>query len=204
MNAAAVAVAASVALASTAFAQPSLAPLAHNPPPVESLPRGELITYEKKDPSVAAQRSALWATAGLSLTVLGIATESPGLLLVGYGTTLIGPATGYWYADELGGYGLMIRGGATVVSLIGIGDLTTEFECEGDDAAARQCEADGDAAQERGKRLLFTGLIVFAGSALYDIYGAYNAAEDFNEKHFAVTPTPMGNSGAGLVFSGSW
>lgn len=126
---------------------------------------------QKKSPERALAYS-LGGTAGPAFLGPSLATTSTagwregvgwGLLI---GGIFVGPSLGHFYAENNGQAwgGILIRGGSAALGLWG--NWIRIFEDSG-----------------RGKALVATGALGFAGSLLYDIATAYSAAQDYNQAH---------------------
>jgi hypothetical protein len=163
-----------LACATPAFAQApgEVAPIAPAPAPAA------------KDPSTALALSLGFTASGTAMLLLGSSAHSSATEAIGFGMMYLGPATGHWYAGEVGGAGLALR------ALAVLGASTAVIIAVGDDG----CEDDGPCTDHGA---LITGLLIasagaWVGSTIYDIATAPSAARSWNRAHGVVFgPTAM-------------
>lgn len=139
-----------------------------------------------KDPSTALALSLGFTAGGTAMLLLGSSAHSQTTEAIGFGMMYLGPATGHWYAGEVGGLGLGLRG----LAVVGAG--TAVIVALGDDGCDTACPDHGG---------LITGLLLasagaWIGSTIYDIATAPRAARSWNRDHgVAFGPTAMVSAG---------
>ena len=188
------AVVAVLALASPAFAQA----------PGEVAPQG--VAQKQKDPAIAVGLSLGVPLAGF-VTIM--ASGSEGGALLGVGAMYLGPATGHWYAGQIGGYGLTARAIAAVSIVHGFSLLDQQgLDCLGlSDSECAAAEARWDDEADRGALFFYGGLALWAGSTIYDAVAARSATQRWNRERAVLTPSVISVAGArvpALTLSGSF
>ena len=141
-----------------------------------------------KNPSTALALSLGFTAAGTAMLLLGSSSHSSTTEGLGFGLMYLGPATGHWYAGEVGGTGLALRAlgalGASTAVIIAVGDDGCDDE--------QPCSDHG---------ALITGLLIasagaWIGSTIYDIATAPTSARSWNRAHgVAFGPTAMVSRG---------
>ena len=106
----------------------------------------------------------------------------PAWVGIGFGMMLVGPATGHWYAGELGGMGLGVRS----LAVVGTGAaFLLAFHEDGCGSSCRNDEA-------LGAGLLVASAGAWLASSVYDIVSAPGAVRAWNREHgVVVAPTAI-------------
>ncbi len=167
MKLAALAAVATLAVATSAHAQPALTP---------AQPRGPAPESEHKDPSTALLLSLGGSAGSLALFLAGIAQEDGSLISAGVLTSFITPSLGHWYAGNYFTPGMGLRLGGGVLAVAGI-------------AAALGSIDDESSNGDDGATMFVLGAGLYAGGVVYDIATAGGAAERWNAKHLQLAPT---------------
>ncbi len=157
-------------------------------------------------PTVTDEKSPEAAVAlSLSAPIVGVAVmgASGGNgfgVLFGLGALVVGPSTGRWYAGEVGGGSLALRGAGVLA--VGVGVLgmygISEADCRAND---QPCHS-----PVPFQALAIGGAGVILGTWAYDVVHAGRAADRWNAKHaVSVTPGLVGSTSApGMFVSGSF
>jgi hypothetical protein len=126
-----------------------------------------------KDPSTAVMISLAVPAAGLVTTIVGAQHGSGGAALLGLGAMYLGPSMGRWYAGDTGAGSLALRTVAGVSLAAGFVMAMSMVDCEG-----VGCTDHSSAAGA----LLLGGLGAWAGTTIYDVVMAKQAADDWNHR----------------------
>jgi hypothetical protein len=108
----------------------------------------------------------------------------------------IGPSVGHWYAGSSNLGGIALRTAAFGIVVVGLSEFYSDSVHDGVSAAELRRN------YRRGGAIMFGGLGLFAGSALYDIVTAGNAARRWNREHVLTVAPLVAPSSTGLVVTG--
>lgn len=185
MKLAALAAVATLAVGTSAHAQPALTP---------AQPRSAPVDADRKDPTTATLLSLGGTAASVGLFLVGVDREDEGLVTAGLLTSLVTPSLGHWYAGDYFTPGLGLRlGGATLV-MAGVASAIGSIDNE-------------NSSGDQGATMFVLGAGLYVGGTLYDLATAGRAAESWNTAHLQFAPT-MVSSGAhttvGLGLGGSF
>lgn len=155
---------------------------------------------EEKEPYVAGGLAIASPIVG-ALMISETVTDAEGNAAVawaGLGVLALGPSLGHLYAGEYGHAGI-----ATLVRGACIGLLAYSFSGPPDTYEGHFPTHHEDGYEKQRALAGISGAVIFASSALYDMYDAPRAARRANEKQVSIAPTPMGN-GYGVTVGGSF
>jgi hypothetical protein len=153
-------------------------------------------TADLKDPGDARMFSLLGTAASVGVMVVGANTTDGGaLFMVGAASAVITPSLGEWYAGDILTTGLMIRGGAAIGAVVGMGQFLSCLDtpnCHG----------------EVGLSVAGVSAVAFVSGAIYDIVDAPAAARRYNnDHHLRLAPTATSTASGkayGVGLSGSF
>ncbi len=184
-----------LAVASSAVAQPALAPPSPTSAPARPRP---------KSPATAWTISTVATAASIGLTVTHEATLVPGLI----GLT-ISPTLGHWYAGSGDGWNLLVRAGASVAFVKGYIVMSgiMPSDCDYVPGATPPFQNCVERPHPlRYKLAFFGGGALLLGSTIWSIVTSPRAARRWNEKQALsigpmVAPASSGGS-LGVVVGG--
>lgn len=149
---------------------------------------------ESKSSTVAVSLSVGLTAAGAGALFI----PNDGARLAGIGLLFFGPSTGRWYAGEVGLSGVGYR--LSALSLL-LAYAAVTSESDGDLCSdPGPCDSDPPPA---GIALIAASASVWLAASIADVVLAHRAVRRYNAAHaLTIAPTPMGESGQGLVLTG--